>query len=190
MSVIRRRIGAALRRFSGAQNGAFAVEFALIAPVLLIMTFGLIELLLSFLVSTTVETGMATAAREIRTGEFQTNASKKTMAAFKTSVCKNIGWLGDTDCVANLTVASRTFASFPELRTQLDTGLKPDGTCWNTGGPRNIVLVTASYKWRVITPLLRPMLGQTPDGYQTMNTMAVFQNEPFGPNQALPAACP
>jgi Flp pilus assembly protein TadG len=188
-----RRPRAALRRFARARRGALAVEFALLLPVLLILTFGLTEILISFLIATTLETAVATAARDIRTGRFQdanaSNSDAIAIDAFKTRVCDGIAWLSG-DCKARLHVTSRVFATFPALRNQLDAGLQPNSSCWQTGAARQIVLVTASFRWKVVTPLLRPMLGETPDGQQTMNTMAVFQNEPFERTAPPPPLCP
>ena len=181
----------ALRRFARADGGVIAIEFVFIAPAMLIMTFGLVEILISFLISTTLESATAAAAREIRTGVFQSDMQGKSEAesigTFKQNVCAGVAWLSG-DCEGRLSVASRTFASFPAMQAALPT-LDESNACWQPGAAGNIVLVTVSYRWRVITPLLRPMLGETPDGYQTMRSMAVFQNEPFLNSQPLPPPC-
>src|SRR5690606_11466433 len=128
---------------------------------------------------------------EIRTGVFQAATKGKTevesIDEFKQSVCAGVAWLSG-DCEGRLSVASRTFVGFPAMQAALPNR-DESHACWQPGAAGHIVLVTVAYRWRVITPLLRPMLGETPEGDQTMRSMAVFQNEPFLDTQPLPAPC-
>ena len=100
-------------RFGRAERGATVVEFALISLPLLVMIFGLLELILIFMVTTTLDSAVQTAARQIRTGEFQTGATP-TKANFKTLVCAQMSWLSPK-CATGLWLDVRTFADFNSL---------------------------------------------------------------------------
>ena len=58
-----------LRRFTRADDGAAAVEFAFVAIPFLMLVFGIIELGLLFLVSMSLENALMTVDRGIRTGD-------------------------------------------------------------------------------------------------------------------------
>lgn len=106
----RLRLPALLTRFAQARRGATAVEFAIIALPFCVLLFGIIELGLVFMVSVTLQNATDSAARHIRTGQFQTSGSNA-KADFKTLVCNRMSWLA-TPCTSKLTVAVQTFANF------------------------------------------------------------------------------
>lgn len=64
--------GHLLRRFRENRTGASAVEFALIAPIFLVLLFAIIETALMFFASQVLETMTQDAARMILTGQAQT----------------------------------------------------------------------------------------------------------------------
>src|SRR5580658_8987522 len=101
-SGVRWRVRRLFRRAVGSDRGAAAVEMALIATPFLMLLFGIFEVGMIFLISTSLENGMDLAARTIRTGQLQTGGSA-TAAAFKTSICNSFGWF-QADCVKNLYV--------------------------------------------------------------------------------------
>src|ERR1700677_3281640 len=97
-----------LRRFTRAETGAAAVEFALIALPFFGLLFGVFEIGLMFLVATTLQNATADAARMIRTGQMQSTSA--TAAAFTTQICSELSWMGP-DCASNLSVNVQTFSS-------------------------------------------------------------------------------
>ena len=66
------RLGRMLARFAKTRRGSAAVEFAMVALPFLALIFGILELSMIYLVSTTLENATADTARKIRTGELQT----------------------------------------------------------------------------------------------------------------------
>jgi len=98
-----------VRRFADARRGAVAVEFAFVAFPFILLLFGILELALVFIVTTTLESATESAGRKIRTGEFQTGASH-TKKDFRDSVCARMTWLS-TPCQDNLYIDVRTFAA-------------------------------------------------------------------------------
>ncbi len=168
-------------RFARARGGAAAVEFALMAVPFFLLLFGVIELALIFLLSTTLDNASGEVARRIRTGELQTQGGA-TPQAFKTAICDTLGWLKG-DCESNLYVDVRTFQSF---QTAGGAGAPVDGDAFDPsdfqfqlGQPNSIVLVRAFYKWPFMTPLVSKAMGQFSDGSTVLMSTVTFKNEPY-----------
>ena len=179
-----------LSRFHRAERGATAVEFALVALPFLILLFGIVELAMVFIVSTTLEGATESASRRIRTGEFQTGGAT-TKQDFKNLVCARMSWL-KAGCDASLSVDVRTFNDFSSLAAspQLDPVLfDPTNTCWSTGQPTDIVLVRTYFRWKLFTPLLDSALQNSVNGERLINAVSAFRNEPYNSNPAGGAKC-
>jgi Flp pilus assembly protein TadG len=173
-----------LRRFARAQDGATAVEFAFVAIPFLVLIFAIIELGLAFLLSMTLENALMNVDRTIRTGQLQTAGG--TAASFRTSVCKQMVWLGSS-CESSIMLDVRSLPSFADT-SALPTP-KTGKTCWDPGGPGSIILVRAYYKWPLITPLLQSAVGGAP-GDRQITFAAVFANEPYSETPAPSVTCP
>jgi Flp pilus assembly protein TadG len=181
------RTSAALRRFRRARTGATAVEFAIIAAPFFLLLMGILELALVFLVSTTLEHATHEAARQLRTGEFQM-ADKTTDDEFEDLVCARLAWIGDS-CKAQLNIDSRAYGTISAMLTdQAAKPYDPEDTCFEAGGPGQVVLVRSSMKWKIFTPLLRPSMGASGDGTKYLRTTTAFRNEPF-PDDAPGDVC-
>jgi Flp pilus assembly protein TadG len=174
-------VAARIRRLAAARDGAVAVELALIAAPFFALVFGVIELSLIFLVSSSLENATAQAARTIRTGQFQTGGSA-TAAAFKTSICNSFGWL-QSDCDSNLYVDVRTFTSFASVTAPqpVTNGVfDPSKLTFTPGGPGDIVVVHAYYQWPLIAPMMSQALENLSGGRTLITSTAAFRNEPYG----------
>ena len=66
VSTFRLRLRKRIQRFADARGGAAAVEFALISVPFFLLLFGIIELALVFLLSTTLDNAAVEASRTIR----------------------------------------------------------------------------------------------------------------------------
>ena len=98
----------AVRRFARREDGAAAVEFAMVAAPFLALMFAIMETALVFFASQTLETAVADSARLIMTGQAQSQSFSQ--AQFKTSVCAKIGGL--FDCAGGLQIDVKTYSSF------------------------------------------------------------------------------
>lgn len=179
------------RRFVRGDRGATAVEFALVSLPMMLLTFGVIELALVFLVSAQLDIAMQSSARQIRTGQFQTAGGGG--ANFKALVCSNMGWL-QSQCAANLWLDVRTFASFSGLATApplTPANLTTTNFCFSPGQPTDIVLVRAYYQWTLITPYLNNALANLGATQRLITSTTAFRNEPYNDTPAQGAsACP
>src|SRR5438874_6311083 len=99
---------AVVRRFIRHQDGATAVEFAMVAAPFLAMMFAIIETAIVFFAGQTLETAGADSARLIMTGQAQTQGMD--MATYKNAVCAKI--YGLFDCAGGLYVDVKNYASF------------------------------------------------------------------------------
>lgn len=190
----RRRLPAFVR----AADGATAVEFALVAFPFFLLIFAILEIAMVFMISTTLESSMSRSARTIRTGELQTgNAARSTPRTptqlagdFKSTICANLGWL-EGSCASNLSVDVRTFTQFNSVDNNdpINTSTNSSGQTVRTfnsgaltftpGGPQDIVLVRAFYRYQVLTPLMNPGLVELAGGENLITTSTVFRNEPY-----------
>lgn len=174
----RRRARALLARFHASQDGATAVEFALVALPFFTLLFAILELGLVFMVSTSLENATDAAARRIRTGEVQSEGG--TAAAFKTAICERL--VLSANCSGNLRVDVRTFDQFDDIDTAdpvEDGELDEEELTFEPGGPEDIVLVRAYYEWSLITPLLNQSLENLSNGKRLITAAATFRNEPY-----------
>lgn len=166
------------KRFARARRGATTVEFAFVAIPFLALVFGVLELGLVFMASTTLDNATDTVARRIRTGQFQTAGGTK--ATFKTAICTEMTWLA-ADCPSKLYVDVKTFPKFADVSTTTpttDAQLKLEP--FTEGGPEDIVLVRTYYKWTLITPLLNKSLETIAGtGTRLISSTATFRNEPY-----------
>ena len=169
-----------LRRYLENNRGATAVEFALVAAPFFFMLFGLIEVMMIFLLSATLENGVSEAARQIRTGQVQDAGADA--GAFRTLVCGNLFDL--MDCDARLRVDVRVFDDFAS--TEDDSPIDGDGNVdegqfiFDPGEAGEIVLVRVYYEWTVITPILGAPLANMNGNRRLLQAASAFRNEPFG----------
>jgi len=174
---LRHRIGEAVR----AEQGAAAVEMALIATPFFMLLFGIIEIGMIFLISATLENGMDIAARTIRTGQLQSGGSA-TASAFKTSICNTFGWF-QSDCTSHLSVDVRTYSTFAAVTAPqvVQNGtFNSAALTFTPGGPQDIVVVRAYYQWPLIAPFFDQALQQLNGGTALLTSTAAFRNEPYG----------
>lgn len=168
-----------LSRFRRNRDGATAVEFAIVATPFLALIFGILDLGLVFLVSTTLENAVDEASRTIRTGELQTAGG--TATTFKTAVCNEMSWLG-SGCSEAVHVDVRTFPTFADVNFTDPTtngAFDESKTTFATGGSEAIVLVRVYYEWGLIAPLMNPGLKNLANGSRMISATSTFRTEPY-----------
>ena len=179
---MRRMIPARLaRRFVRRQDGAAAVEFALVALPFLALTFAILETALVFFAGQTLEAAAADSARLIMTGQAQTGGFDKD--AFKNAVCEHV--YGLFDCTNGVYVNVQTYTDFSSSATAVNTSPITNGTFdtsklqYNPGGPGDIVVVTLYYQWPIYVTLLGNNLDDLNGGNRLLVATSVFRNEPY-----------
>lgn len=167
-----------MRRLVRQQDGAAAVEFAMVAAPFLALVFAIIETAVVFFAGQALETALADSARLIMTGQAQTAGYDAT--AFKNAVCAKI--YGLFDCQSGVSVDVQKFSSFSGMTNtspvdssgnfNLNPGYNPGGAC-------DIVLVRLFYQYPVYVSLLGFNLSNLSGGKRLLAATAAFRNEPF-----------
>lgn len=180
----RRAFGIISQRLCRDRRGATAVEFALVAPVFLALTFSILEAGYFFFINSAVDQAAARAARLIRTGQAQSVATPITRDAFYDRICEVVQLFGD--CASRLTVDVSRFSNFDELADDLSAPTCRDADDddvaaipFAPGAEREIVRVRICYLHKSINPALGLNLAETADGSRKMISVTVFRNEPF-----------
>ncbi len=165
-----------VRRFKKREDGATAVEFALIAGPFFLLIFAIIETSLYFFAGQFLETGVDRTMRLFRTG--QLNAST-TNAQFRQALCKEVGYFLDCDDVRTYVQVAAEFDELTDPPEPSTSGVLPNDQFDPGIGPMVVMQIAASYKWPVYTNFAAP-LKHSPNGdYALLRVVAVTRTEPF-----------
>jgi Flp pilus assembly protein TadG len=166
------------RRFVRRQDGAAAVEFALVAAPFLALTFAIIETAFVFFAGQTLEAAAADSARLIMTGQAQ--SAGYTAADFKTQVCARI--YGLFDCTNGIYVDVKSYTSFASVNTaspvtngQLNTA----SMTYTPGDVGTITVVSLYYQWPIYVTMFSNKLDNLNGGKRLLAATAVFRVEPY-----------
>ncbi len=137
-------------------EGANLLEAAIVTPLILMLTFGLIEFASVFYVFLSLQNGASEATRFGVTGA--TMGSMSRVESIKTAMRQATPTLTIPD-------SAFTFSHMPA-----------GGSAWvgGTGGPSSVERVTVAYTWTFFTPLMRPFF---PSGQMTLNVDSTMKNE-------------
>ena len=168
------------RRFVRQQDGAAAVEFALVAAPFLALTFAILETAFVFFAQQTMEATAADASRLVMTGQAQT--AGYTQADFKNAVCSRV--YGLFDCANGMTVDVKTYTTFGSVNNTAPVtngNFDSTQTGYVPGGPGCIVRVTLYYHWPIYVSMYNAALSNLNGNLRLLVATAVFRNEPYGP---------
>ncbi len=161
-------------RFRDATRGVTALEFALVAPVLLLLILLVMESGILLFGQAALDAATADAARLIRTGQAQLATNGQSL--FTTQLCNDLS--GVAGC-SSVQVNVRSGTSFAALSTAITTS--SNGALATTGfvpgGPGADVVVQVGYQPDLTIPLVGSLL-QAAFGPLMVSTL-VFQNEAY-----------
>jgi len=167
------------------EDGAAAVEFAMVAAPFLALLFAIMETALVFFAGQYLETLAADSTRLILTGQAQTQGWSQSQ--FLNQVCSKLVALLNCN---GLIVDVQTYASFANANTSLPlsngqwtfptNGKGQPVTNFQPGNPGDIVVARLMYEWPVWVwfPGLGALSNMTNKGRLLMAT-AAFRNEPY-----------
>jgi len=176
------------------RRGASALEFALLAPVLLLLLVGIVEYALVLFVQFSLDHAVGEAARFGITG--RTLPGQDRMEAVRAVLRARLPALLEAEAVTIDTLVYPDFDSIGRPEPFVDrngngthdagepfTDLNGNGR-WDedmgvpgAGGPDDVVLYRARTRWRLISPL-GPLLAP-PDGVLELESSVAVRNEPF-----------
>lgn len=168
-----REIGKRMR--ADACKGSAAIEFAFVAPVFFVLLMGIFEGAVMFFSQEVLQNAVTTVGRTLRTGQ-----AGPTMTAndFRKQACALTGvLLPNCDSSDGLAVSSTRYAGgfgagAQGAVTGTDSGF--------TGGACDVMVVRASYPWKVWTPGLTWFLVNSGTDRHLIVTTLAFRNEPYG----------
>jgi len=139
------------------------LEAAIITPLLLLLTFSIVDFGALFYVYLALENGVSQATRFGVTGAVMPDPANPGTSLNRTDSIK----LAMRQATPGLTIldSAFTFAHRP---------LGPGAWVGGTGGPTDIEKVTVTYSWNLICPLLRPFF---PTGAISLTVDSVMKNE-------------
>ena len=174
-----RRSGAfrTLRFFRKHDDGAAAVEFAIVAAPFLAMLFAILETAFVFFAGQTLETAVADSSRLIMTGQAQTQSFDD--VKFKQAVCTKI--YGLFDCTNNMVVDVKKYTSFSgtDLTRPVGTDGKVKASTYDPGGPCEIVVVRLIYEFPVYLSFMSFNMADMSGNKRLIVATSVFRNEPY-----------
>jgi Flp pilus assembly protein TadG len=168
----------AIRRLTRQQDGAAAVEFAMVAAPFLALVFAIMETAMVFFAGQVLETAAADSARLIMTGQAQNQSFNE--SKFKDEVCARI--YGLFNCTSGIYIDVKTYTSFASVDTSLpidQNGNLISNFGYQPGLPGDIVVVRLLYQWPVYVPLLGFNLADMAGGKRLISATVAFRNEPY-----------
>lgn len=180
----RSRLGRHLKIFRRKDDGAAAVEFALIAMPFFALLFAILETALAFWSTQVLETAVANASRRLYTGQFQQSndqGAPDIAAKFKDEVCKNVPALFACDRnSAFLHVDVRKFApgsTPPDMMK--DKKVEAASFGYQATKANEIVMVRVALEYPVFVSMLNSNVPNLANGKRLLVSTATFRNEPF-----------
>jgi Flp pilus assembly protein TadG len=145
--------------------GTNMIEAAIITPLLLLLTFSIVDFASLFYVYLALENGVSQATRYAVTGRQMDDPSNPgTLLNRSGSIM-----LVMRQATPTLTIPDSAF-SFSHMN--------PGASSWSagTGGPNQYEKVTVNYTWDLMTPLIRPFF---PNGQIQFTVDSVMKNESY-----------
>lgn len=148
------------------------MEFALLAPMFIAILIATIEIGLLEVMSSNLDAAVMVAARQIRTGASDRPTSGTEFAAL---ICANM--VDDpTACRSRLAISVQKMSDFATAQSAADA--TPTGQ-FDAGGPGDIVLVRATYRWPLVLPMYSGNFQLAGPTEALLDARAAFRNEPY-----------
>lgn len=172
------------RRFASDRSGAAAIEFAIVAPVFLMLMFAIFEVGWFYFVNSMVDSAATNAARILRTGQAQ-KVEMSSGEFFNEIVCPRVEIFGD--CSSRLTVEVKKYDKFADLAADANAPLvcrdaaqsDIDDIPYDPGGESQIVRVRLCFLYDTLNPAIGMNLAQNEHGQRKVTATYVLRTEPF-----------
>jgi len=174
------------------RDGATAIEFAILGIPFFALLFGIIEISILFLVTSTTHHAVAEVSRQVRTGEFQSSGGGAD--EFKAAICTAMVGVGNCDNLRvdvvssssgqfvdlSLPVSPATCSGTPseiEACESADPDLPADVYNDTDGG--DVVIVRVQYVHQLSVPNELTRLSNASGNTHVITATTAFKNEPF-----------
>ena len=170
------------KKFRRSENGAAAIEFALVALPLIVLLGAIIEISLMLVAQFELQHATERAARLIRTG----GATNMTESDFRAVVCSRVVLV--PSCATSINVDVRNATNFATLATNAPAprfvGPEDDDDnytpIFQPGASAKPGRLVVTYDWTFVFPFLR-VFSNLPlmPNKRRLYGLAAFMNEPF-----------
>ncbi len=176
------------------RRGVSAVEFALVAPTLVLLLLGILEFGLFMAAEVTLSSAVAEVARFGITGQQAPDTTREEL--IRERVEEAAAGLFDPALLEFDTLVYPDFSSVGRPEPFVDdngNGVRDAGETYDdvngngqwdadmglpgAGGPDEVVLYRVRYPWRLLIPVFRPFFP--PDGEVQLEAGMAVRNEPF-----------
>jgi Flp pilus assembly protein TadG len=160
------------------QRGASIIEFALVAPILLLFIFAILEYGIITFTQSVVEGATTTAARTGKTGFTVSGALPTPQDRANTIRAAFASNSGSTLQQNNLKICAYAFSTFNAnnptecVADIVDPNIVP----FNAGVGGEVTVYVVTYQWSVLTPILRPFFTS---GTAKLTSITTVRNEGF-----------
>ncbi|MGB7287594.1 MAG: TadE/TadG family type IV pilus assembly protein [Salaquimonas sp.] len=165
-----------VRRLKDEEDGATAIEFALLAFPFFMLLMAIIESSLLFFSGQVLESAVDDVGRQIRTGQL---AENMTETQLRNAICASAAILFKCE---NLKIDMKVVAKFDDLGDMpepVDGKLEDGDFNFTPTGPKKIVMVTVLTEWPVYTNYLQQSLSKLESKNALLTAVAVFKTEPY-----------
>ena len=166
-----------VRRFKKDEDGVTAIEFSILALPFFTLVFAIIETSVFFLAGQYLEASVDNVARKVRTGQLDNTLTE---AQFRQEVCNEAAIM--FDC-SGLKLDMQVAATFDDLddppTPDADGNYDDSGYSFTAPGPIQIVQITATYEWPVITNLAAPLSTNAAGRWALLHVISVLRTEPY-----------
>jgi len=171
-----RRCSGGVRRFRGAEQGATAVEFALIAPAFIATLVALLQTCVFLFAQMALQNAAQQAGRLFMTGQAQNNNWSASTVVSK--VCPAALF----NC-SSLIIVVQNYSSFASANTSApqlyNNGQPVTSFAYDPGNPGDVMVVQLVYPWSVVSGPLGFLLSNLPNGAAEMMGVSAFRVEPY-----------
>ena len=183
-----------LKRLGRGEDGIAALEFAFIAPVLLLLVMGTVEVGLMMTAQVMMESATYTASRLGKTGYVEKNKTRE--ATIRAEIARVGGVIMDPNKILVTSFSYKDFNEVEQPEPFVDAnknGKRDNGENFTDvngngkydldrgvsgqGAASNIVVYTSTYSWELFTPMISYVLGT--NGKVIISARAVVKNEPY-----------
>ena len=162
--------------FARAQRAAMAVEFALAAPIFIVVLLAVLQVAIFLFAQQVLQNAALEAGRLFMTG----SAQSLTQAQFKSKVCLLVQTLFNCD---NLIVIVQSYGDFASASTSSPTlytnGVLNTNWSYDPGTPDEVMVVQLVYQWSVVGGPLGFVLSNLPNSAAEMMGVSAFRVEPY-----------
>jgi len=167
------------RGFARDERGVTAIEFGILAIPFFTIIFATIETAMVFFAGQVLDSAVEDASRIVKTGQ----ARDFSIDSFRSYMCGYTFGLIDCDKILIKVAAVGSFSAAdpnPTVQTCTETECTWALTdVFEPGSRRQVIQVSAYYRWPLIFDVPYFSLRNQPDNYRLLAATRVFRNEPF-----------